>query len=210
MKREVIDLGRMVHVDPKGIERPLSLGERRGPSVYIERDFRDHPVIKRFRAWHFPALGWRVCVYEAVDGPWPWDWYVDIARITEAGRGADVGCGPAAGDRLEVLDLYVDVAVREGRSYELLDLDELAGGLRNGEITAGDAAWALERAQHLCDLLAENDFSMRVVVDKAVRGELGAERGGAAGGRRDDEDGPISGAKLGRRSRHGATKWPRQ
>ncbi len=166
MKRETVDLDRMVHIDPEGNPRQLSLTERRGPATYIERPFPDHPVVRRFKAWHFPALGWRVCVYESDDGPWPWDWYIDIARITDTSADRR---GPR---RLEVLDLFADVVVREGLNYEVLDLEELAEALRGGEISPGDAAWALERAQHLCRLLAEEGFSMRAVLDRAVRGEL--------------------------------------
>lgn len=67
-------------------------------------------------------------------------WYVDLVDVTDHG------------DRLEVRDLYIDVMVpTDGRPYRLLDLDEFADALENGELPQDVAVDALRRWQAFLD-----------------------------------------------------------
>lgn len=75
--------------------------------------------------------------------PWGWinEWYVDIVRLEHV--------------RPEVLrlhDLYVDIVIEgSGPTYRLIDLDDVATALENGEINDNDAAEALATAQRFLD-----------------------------------------------------------
>jgi hypothetical protein len=73
-----------------------------------------------------------VAFVEPVEG---W-WYVDVVEVDESQDG------------FVVHDLYVDFLVPPGaHRYHVLDLDELAGALGDGQITAAQCATALSRTQ---------------------------------------------------------------
>ncbi|MFI7635546.1 DUF402 domain-containing protein [Nonomuraea sp. NPDC049400] len=74
------------------------------------------------------------------EGPVEGWWYVDLVEVelTEAG--------------LVVHDLYVDILVPPGADrYHVLDLDELADALHQGQITAAQCATVLNRTQRFID-----------------------------------------------------------
>src|SRR4051794_140656 len=73
-----------------------------------------------------------VAFVEPVEG----GWYVDVVEVDESQDG------------FVVHDLYVDFLVPPGaHRYHVLDLDELAGALSDGQITAAQCATALSRTQ---------------------------------------------------------------
>jgi predicted RNA-binding protein associated with RNAse of E/G family len=75
------------------------------------------------------------------------DWYIEMDAI-EAKDG-----------RWRVSDGYLDVAVWEGSRYEVWDADELADGLRDGEISPEEAIAALHALHRLATCLSKNGYS---------------------------------------------------
>ena len=67
-------------------------------------------------------------------------WYCDLVRVVDHG------------DVVAVDDLWIDVVVGPGdHPYRLLDLDEYAAALLNGDLDASDAADGLRRIQRFLD-----------------------------------------------------------
>ena len=74
------------------------------------------------------------------EGPVEGWWYVDVVEIEHTAAG------------LVVHDLYVDFLVPPGADrYHVLDLDELADALDQGQITPAQCATALRRTQRFID-----------------------------------------------------------
>ncbi len=159
MKREIVNVQQKLHIAQYGhcfpITETRSLG---GGNLFIDRPFVDHPTCKRLQMHLLPAWGWQVCRYLDARNRETglWDWYVDIARIEDK-RG-----------NLIVNDLYLDVGVHEGRSYQVLDLDEFSAALAVGEISPTDSRWALESLHRLVELLAAHGFQMEKVLALAL------------------------------------------
>jgi predicted RNA-binding protein associated with RNAse of E/G family len=86
------------------------------------------------------------------------DWYIEMDAIE------------IAGERWRVSDGYLDVAVIEGVRYEVWDADELADGLRGGEITLEEGMLALESLNRLARYLARNKYSGAVLLEEFAPG----------------------------------------
>lgn len=120
-----------------------------GGALYFGRPWINSERYSYFESFLLPDLGAQVCTYTAIPpARAPWDWYVDIARITQADG------------VFRILDLYLDLGVYEGRGYDVLDLDEFADALKLGTISAADADYALRSLHHLTALLADNHYAM--------------------------------------------------
>ncbi len=79
--------------------------------------------------------------------PFGFDWYIDIDHVA-----IDDDCW-----RIE--DRFLDVIVYEGRSYQLLDADELAEGIEAEEITVAESVAALRSVHLLVTALRQLEFS---------------------------------------------------
>lgn len=63
------------------------------------------------------------------------------------------------GNHIETVDMILDVIVREGGSYRILDCDELADCLSSGIITPEFASKSLWRLNRLLDTIYCNNFN---------------------------------------------------
>lgn len=182
MKRAIINPGDRTHrIVAKNQTYRIDRVEQIGTCLYFGRPFVDHPSVRYFEAWLLPEHGWQVCRYTPHAGAHWCDWYVDICRI-EMRDGA-----------YHVTDLYLDVAVHDGKRYEMLDGDEFGEAIAVGDVTPGVACYALDAMQRLCHALAQVDCRMQPLLEAALypesaqAGALGAavasRRGkGACGG----------------------------
>lgn len=103
--------------------------------------------------WVLPDQGWvvnRMSYFP--DVPDPMDWYIE-PEIIKVG-----------GDVWRIRDSYLDVEVYDGLRYHVDDADELAHGLRDGDISVAEAATALEALHRLCVSLKRLDFSGRALL----------------------------------------------
>ena len=83
-------------------------------------------------------------------------WYVDVVAIS------------AAKGVLDVTDLFADVIIgREGPTFRVIDLDDLATALEAGALTAAEAAGALRSLQSFLDnhLQVRQDFPPALITD---------------------------------------------
>lgn len=156
MKRDIIDTVGRLHVTAKGFAYPIDRLERFGPYLCMGREFRDHPTVRYLTAYLFPAQGWQVCRYTPHKGAHWCDWYVDICSIAETDG------------RLTVTDLYLDVAVHEGRSYDLLDCDEFGEAVTSGQLALPLMRSALESLQRLADALVRHEYRMEPLLESLL------------------------------------------
>lgn len=110
--------------------------------------------------WIFPEHGWMVIRWTrtAESTPLGYDWYIDVDRIeTQPGRWV-------------VHDRYLDVIVKEGHSYEILDADELADAVAAGTLQADQALDTLRSLDRLCKTLRDHGFSMVRLLESLAPG----------------------------------------
>ncbi len=82
-------------------------------------------------------------------------WYIDICLQT----GADERNIPWLDD------LYLDLAVLPTMEVQLLDADELANALTNGEITQAEYDLAWREARNLSERIAREDFDLLKLIE---------------------------------------------
>ena len=139
-----------------------------GGALYFGRPWINSERYSYFESFLLPDLGVQVSCYTAIPpARFPWDWYVDIARITQPGG------------VWRIHDLYLDLGVHEGRGYDILDLDEFADALKLGAIAPADADYALRSLHRFTALLADHGYAM----ERLLCGRLELERGPQRPGR---------------------------
>ncbi|MBB6097048.1 hypothetical protein HNR42_000462 [Deinobacterium chartae] len=116
--------------------------------LFVARPFEDHPNIRYWQAHLLPEQGLVVCRYTPHEGRWWCDYYIDIARIHREG------------DTWAVRDLYLDVAVFEGRAAQILDTDEFRAACCGGLLPPEEAMWAVETAHGLINGLACHSYRL--------------------------------------------------
>ncbi len=104
--------------------------------LFVARQFDAHPRIRHWQAHLLPAPGLVVCKYE-FHGQREHDFYIDVARVAQV-QG-----------RWQVRDLYLDLALWDGKSAEILDPHELLDSWRAGFIGEAELALAVETAHTL-------------------------------------------------------------
>lgn len=111
----------------------------------------DHPEALTLQAHVLPKLGLQVVKFEYREPRRhhaSFDYYIDIARVTEQGK------------RWVVRDLYLDVLVFDGNKAEILDTDEYLAAIQEGHLGADEAAYALETAHTLLNKLAQHEYTL--------------------------------------------------
>lgn len=130
-------------------------------ALYFGRPWVNSSRYSYFESFVVPDLGIQVCAYTAIAPyAYPWDWYVDIARITEVDG------------VYRIHDLYLDLGIYEGRGYDVLDLNEFADALKTGAIRPDDADYALRSLHALTALLAQHRYAM----ERLLLARLGLQR----------------------------------
>lgn len=144
----------------RGRDLPLDRLTRSGDTLYIGFAYPNHPRFAFIEQWLLPAQSWIVNRFTRHPGArsFDGDWYVDLDRVT------------IDGDTWLVHDHFLDVVVHEGRSYELLDADELADGIEQQEIATREVLDALRSLNTLCRELRRLAFSGRALLDTYAPG----------------------------------------
>lgn len=127
------------------------LAERaHGLSYGIALTEEQHPKLSYRESHVLPALGLEVSrfAYRRRAFWRGFDYYVDIARVSERG------------ERWVVRDLYLDVLVYEGKRAEIVDTDEYVAAMQEGHLGDEEAAYALFTAHRLLNGLAEHGYSL--------------------------------------------------
>ncbi len=143
---------RCVHKQDGEVEALEYLSETSNGLSYLALfDEVRHPKLHTRESHVLPALGLEVSRFGYRDAHQPgdpFDYYIDIARVSEQG------------ERWTVRDLYLDVLVFDGERAEILDTDEYLAALREGHLGADEAAYALETAHALLNKLATFGYSL--------------------------------------------------
>ncbi len=128
--------------------------------LYFGRQGANNPGIAYQERWLLPEQGWVVIRWTMQPGvePFAYDWYVDIDRV-------DI-----EDSRWTITDRYLDMIVREGQGYEVLDADELAEAVGLGAIMLPDALSSLRSLDALCKALRRHDFSMLSLLQELAPG----------------------------------------
>jgi predicted RNA-binding protein associated with RNAse of E/G family len=112
---------------------PLERLAVHGETLYFGRPVEANEHFRYHERWLIPEQGWAISRFtfhehfkDRVD------WYIEMDLIQRDGP------------MWRVCDGYLDVAVIEGERYEVWDAEELAEGLKCGEISQEDAIAALE------------------------------------------------------------------
>lgn len=148
-KVEVFDLVAGTNTDPKGHVRTVRHFHREPFGLYLARTMPGHPRLASFESWLLPDLGLRVT-------RWAWhpgherdlDFYLDVVDV-EVGE-----------QQWRTLDRYLDVEVRDGRSADLLDVDEFVLAVQARLLDAATAQRAVERACAAVDGLARHGYQL--------------------------------------------------
>ncbi len=147
----VIDVSLRAVSARDGLFYPVDRLALSGANLYFSRHGANDPRIAYQERWLLPERGWDVIRWTLEPGvdQFGYDWYVDIDRIERVQ------------DRWSITDRYVDVTVREGIGYEVLDADEMADAVECGNMAIEDALSALRALDDLCRSLRRFDFSVR-------------------------------------------------
>lgn len=114
--------------------------------------------IRQHERWALPDLQLFVHRFTLLDGTMPYDWYVDLDRIT------------VSGGIWTIEDQLLDVEIYEGRRYLVRDADELAEALENGAMSPAEATAALRSLHALAGILTDNGFSGAALLAKFAPG----------------------------------------
>jgi predicted RNA-binding protein associated with RNAse of E/G family len=115
--------------------------ERRGPNIYLERNFVRHPEIAGCRSILLPRQHLWVMFFEGHAQPHPLRCYMHMARILD--RGATV----------TIEDLYLDVVITRDGQWHLLDVDEFRVAVAAAELSLEQIDAALLGLENACQLV---------------------------------------------------------
>ncbi len=143
-----------------GLRYPMDRFAMSDGALYFGRHGAGIPEIAYQERWVLPAQGWVAIRWTMRDGvaALGYDWYVDIDTV-------DVQDA-----HWTITDRYLDMTVREGVSYQVLDADELAEAAATGVIGMPQVISSLQALDRLCKSLRARDFSMREVLRDLVPG----------------------------------------
>lgn len=147
-KREVFDLENRTNVDPKGFVRPVDEFRVEQWGLYMARS-SDHPHFDYLESWLLPALGLRASVFHYLPAhARDQDYYIDVGEF-EAGA-----------TQWTSVDHYLDISVRTGRGYDLLDVDELFDARVAGHLDTPTAEVALTRSITAIEGLLRHNYDV--------------------------------------------------
>lgn len=128
--------------------RKVDVYHSHGSGLYVARAFDRHPEIAYWQAHLLPRQHVVICKYTLHQGSRPFDYYLDIAQITEQ-------------DGIwTVRDLYLDLIIADGLHAQILDTEEFTAAWRLGYISAEDMCWALEQAHEVINALAQHGYHL--------------------------------------------------
>lgn len=168
-KTETFDIAAGINTDPKGIAREVEQYRLEPFGLYLARPTPGREQFDYLESWLLPGLGLRLTDFWFTPGhERDQDFYFDVVVI-ETGQ-----------NRWRTTDLYLDLALREGRGLEVLDTEELLAATGAGLLSADQARQALEIVYRTVDGLAAHGY--RLAAWLATLGiELSWKRRGRAG-----------------------------
>lgn len=132
-KTETFDLAAGSNTDPKGIARKVDRYRVEKFGLYVARATPGRKQFEYLESWLLPELGLRLTDFWFTPGhERDEDLYFDVVAIET---------GPRV---WRTTDLYLDLALREGRGVEVLDTDELLAAAVAGLVSPEQARQALE------------------------------------------------------------------
>lgn len=145
----LVDVRARTHRDRHGRVSPLDALVQNSGALYIAGPLPGNPRFRAYQRWLLPTEGWVVGRFAAHPGQRPMaeDWYIDLDAIS------------VSGDVWRVEDRLLDMAVFEGRRYEVLDADELADCIEHGLLPPAAGLAALRSLHRLCRALEQLAFS---------------------------------------------------
>jgi predicted RNA-binding protein associated with RNAse of E/G family len=147
-KHETFDLVAKTNVDPKGFVRVVDEYRVEPWGLYMARP-SDHAHFDYLESWLLPALGLRASVFHYLPAhARDQDYYVDIGEYT------------AGASRWTSVDHYLDLSVRTGRDYDLLDVDELFDARVAQHLDTPTAERALSRSIAAIEGLTRHDYDL--------------------------------------------------
>lgn len=143
-----------------GVVYALDRLELADGAMYYGHAGAQHPAIAYQERWLLPALGCVVIRWTMREGraPFNYGWYIDLDGIE------------VSDEHWTVTDRYLDVIVREGVAYEVLDADELAEAVEANAIALPDALATLRSLDTLCDALRRHHNSVTALLAEAAPG----------------------------------------
>jgi hypothetical protein len=148
-KIETFDVPAMANVDPKGFVRPVDEYSVEPFGLYMARPVVDRVDLAYRESWLLPELDLQITDwYHRPGHERDRDFYLDIALVRPGER------------TWQLVDLYVDIELRDGRDLTVLDTDELLGALGDGLIDRATAQRALETTYRTVDQLAAHGYDL--------------------------------------------------
>jgi hypothetical protein len=148
-KIESFNLADMTTVDPKGYVRTVDEYRVEPFGLYVARPVEGHPSLAYRESWLLPDLGVQITDWYFRPGyERDQDFYVDIAHIQPGEQ------------TWHLVDLYLDIVLRDGRGLEVLDTDELIGAMSAGLLDYRTGQSAFETTYQAVDRLAANGYQL--------------------------------------------------
>lgn len=155
----LIDIAERTEHTRSGMVIPLERLELGEGTLYCARKLIAHPRIAAVERWLLPAQGWVVNRFHLhPETTRDHDWYVDLDQVEPRG------------DVWKIQDGFLDVVVRECHSYRVLDADELADGIEQGELTSAETVATLRSFHALIEALHRLDCSGSALLDEYAPG----------------------------------------
>ncbi|HEX4701115.1 MAG TPA: DUF402 domain-containing protein [Pseudonocardiaceae bacterium] len=158
-KIETFDLRAKTNVDPKGFPRAVDEYRVEPFGLYLARPVVGHPTLAYRESWLLPDLGLQITDWYRHPGhERDEDFYLDVALIRPAERS------------WQLVDLYLDIVLRNGRELEVLDTDELLAAMGEGLIDRRTARQALDTTHRTVDQLAAHGYDLAAwLADLGIR-----------------------------------------
>ncbi|HKS44528.1 MAG TPA: DUF402 domain-containing protein [Amycolatopsis sp.] len=149
-KTEIFDIAAGINTDPKGIAREVEEYRVTPFGLYLARPAPGRDQFDYLESWLLPGLGLRLTDFWFTPGhERDQDFYFDVVAV-------DV-----AGDIWRTTDWYLDLALRERRSLDVLDTDELLAAATSGLLSRDEAHQALEIVYRTVAGLAAHGYRLR-------------------------------------------------
>ena len=148
-KIETFDVPAMANVDPKGFVRPVEEFRVEPFGLYLARPVVVHQDLVYRESWLLPELDLQIT-----------DWYFRPGHERDQDFYLDVGLIRPGERTWQLVDLYLDIVLRDGRGAEILDTDELLGALGEHLIDRRTAQRALETTYRTVDQLAAHGYDL--------------------------------------------------
>lgn len=143
------DVPGRVNIDTRGTERTVDEFRETPFGLYMSRAMVGRPTAHWVESWLLPELG--LCVTD-----WWWnpgherkqDFYLDVCEIVRDGR------------RWVLTDHYLDIVVCQGRSAEVIDVDEFVAAVALGLLSPATAETAMHRTHRAVEGIAAHGHDL--------------------------------------------------